>query len=596
MQNQQHIRNFAIISHIDHGKSTLADRLLEITGTVEKRLMRDRFLDSLDLEREHGVTIKMQAARMEYVFNGQNYVLNLIDTPGHVDFGYEVSRALAACEGALLLVDATQGIQAQTVSTAYKALDQKVTLIPVINKIDLPNAEIERARQELVDLFGFKEEEILLVSGKTGEGVESLLKATIERVPAPQGDADQPLRALIFDSVYSQHRGVIAYLRVMEGEFPADQKFLFMKGKVTARPVELGVIRGRREEVKSLSAGEVGYLATGLKDISRCKVGDTITLADHPASESLPGYKQVKPMVFASLFPVDGDDYIAFREALEKLVLNDSSLSYVAENSPALGFGFRVGFLGTFHAEIIKERLEREFNLDLIITFPTVAHEVELTTSEVVEISSPADLPDLTKIKEIKEPWTKVIIMTPADYLSAVSQLMANYRGVITAVHDSHQHLTINCELPLSEIVTNFHNDLKSLSSGYASFDYEVIGFRPVDLVKVDILVHHEPAVPLSRLIVREKAEAVGRRMVEKLKDVLPRGQFAVPLQAAIGGKIIARETLPAYRKDVTAKLYGGDRTRKDKLLKKQAKGKKRMETMGKVTIPKEAFFEVLKA
>lgn len=585
------IRNFAIISHIDHGKSTLADRLLEITGTIEPRKMRDRVLDSLDLEREHGVTIKMQARRMEY----SPYILNLIDTPGHVDFGYEVSRALAACEGALLLVDATQGIQAQTLSTAYKALDLDVTLIPVINKIDLPNADVNKVIREFTEMFGFRESEIIKVSAKTGENLDVLLKAIIERVPPPSGEPTNPLKALVFDSIFSQHRGVIAFVRVMEGTLLDSDSVLFMETGDSGKPIEIGIVGADFTSVGKLGPGEVGYVATGFKDTSAVRVGDTITTKSNPAISALPGYKKSSPMVFASLFPVEANDFVDFREALEKLSLNDSSLTYTPENSIALGAGFRIGFLGTFHAEIIKERLEREFNLDLIITIPTVEYHVILTNGRQELISSPSDLPDVTAIKEIKEPWVKMTILTPNEYLSQISQLISRYRGQIASVHDSQNYLTIMAEMPLGEIITNFHDDLKSVTSGYASFDYEVLDFRTVDLVRMDVLVHHEVVPPFSRLVVRSNAEYVGRMMVEKLKDVLPRANFAIPLQAVIGGKVLARETLPAFRKDVTAKLYGGDHTRKDKLLKKQAKGKKRMASMGSVDIPKEAFFDVLK-
>ena len=591
---QENIRNFAIISHIDHGKSTLADRLIEYTSAVEARRMQDRFLDNLDLEREHGVTIKMQAVRMEHTVAEETYTLNLIDTPGHVDFGYEVSRALAACEGALLLIDASQGIQAQTLSNAYKALEEDVVLIPVINKIDLPSADPERIAGQFVDMFGFTRDEILQVSGKTGDGVEELLAALIERIPAPAGDPTAPLKALVFDTMYHQHRGVLAYVRVVDGVLASDEKISFMKGGASGKPVEVGVIQDGFHAVPTLRAGEVGYIATGFKEIQLCEVGDTVTHVTHAATESLPGYEKVKPMVYASLFPVDGDDYESFRDALEKLALNDAALEYRAENSAALGFGFRVGFLGTFHAEIIKERLEHEFDLDLIITYPTVEYYLTMTDGSEHTITSPADLPESSKVSAVREPWVTITMLTPATYLSPLTQVVTSYRGSVRSVQDTHAQLTLTCELPLAEIITNFHDEIKSVSSGYASFDYELIAPREVDLVKVDILVHHEPVPPFARLVVREHADRVGRSVVEKLKDILPRQQFAIPLQAAIGGKIIARETISAYRKDVTAKLYGGDRTRKDKLLKKQAKGKKRMKQMGNVAIPKEAFFKVL--
>ncbi len=593
---QENIRNFAIISHIDHGKSTLADRMLEITGTVEKRKMKERFLDSLEAEREHGVTIKMQAARMEYQFEKETYILNLIDTPGHVDFGYEVSRALAACEGALLLVDASQGIQAQTLSTASKAISQGVTLIPVINKIDLPNADVLRVTEQLTEVFGFHKEDILKLSAKTGEGVHDLLTLIVKKIKPPSGDSTGSLRALVFDTVYSSHKGVIAYVKVVDGTLNKSNNIFLMRGKVKGKPLELGVIREGFVPQEKLSAGEVGYIATGFKNINKCRVGDTVTLSDFPATVPLAGYQYIKPLVFASLFPVDSDDYESFSDALEKLALNDSSLEYRKENSSALGFGYRVGFLGSFHAEIIKERLEKEFLLDLIITYPTVSYNVVLIDGSEIAITSPVELPEVTKIKEVREPWVRVTIMTPVDYLSAITQLISKYRGLMVKVEDVKRQLLLNCEIPLAEIVINFHDDLKSLSAGYASFDYELINHRPVDLVRVDILVHKEMVPPFSRLVVRDQAEKVGRKVVETLKVVLPKQQFAIPIQAAIGGKVLARETLSAYRKDVTAKLYGGDRTRKDKLLKKQVRGKKRMREMGNVQIPKEAFYQVMKS
>lgn len=589
--NQEKIRNFAIISHVDHGKSTLADRFLELTGTINPRKMRERFLDKLPMERERGVTIKLQAIRMEW----QGHILNLIDTPGHTDFSYEVSRALAACEGALLLVDASQGIQAQTLSHAYRAIEHGLVLIPVVNKMDLRNAQIEQTKQEFVETLRFKEEEVLYSSGKTGEGIKALLDAIIRRIPLPSGNKDKPLKALVFDSFYSSHQGVVSYIRVVEGKIKRNEKIKFMSSNVSGKPLDIGVIREEFSPAEKLEAGEVGYMATGFKEVSKCPVGDTITTFLAPAQEALPGYKKLKPMVYASLFPVDSDDYQEFREALERLALNDASLEYTPESSRALGFGFRVGFLGTFHAEIIKERLEWEFGQEVILTSPSVKYKIKMKNGEEVFINSVADFPDPSKTSSIFEPWMKVSLLSPEKYISSLTKLIQSHRGILLEVESLKTRVRLHCELSLPEIIVKFHDNLKSVSSGYASFDYEFLEYREADIVKLAILVNKEIVEPLSFLVIRNKAERIGREVVQTLKGILPRKQFAFPIQVAIGGKIIARETVPAYRKDVTAKLYGGDRTRKDKLLEKQRKGKKRMRLFGEVEIPKEAFFEILK-
>lgn len=596
--NQQNIRNFCIIAHIDHGKSTLADRFLEITKTVEKRLLKSQTLDSMELEREKGITIKLKAVRMRYTHVGQDYQLNLIDTPGHVDFSYEVSRSLAACEGAILVVDVTQGIQAQTVSNVYKALEAGLTIIPVLNKVDITGGDLQAVVKDLVDTFGFKESEMLKVSAKTGEGVPELLMAIIERVPAPTGDAKALPRGLVFDTFYDEFLGVVAAVRVMDGIFSVrSPNIRFVASKKSSTFQEIGVFIPKRQKAESLQAGEVGYIATGLKDIHIVHVGDTVTLEEATAVQPLLGYKEVKPFVFVSIYPIDNDKFPALRDALEKLSLSDSALSFEPESSTALGFGFRCGFLGLLHADIVQERLEREYNLELISTTPTVEYKVELTDGNAIGVKRPADLPEVTRIASILEPWILLTIVTPAGFVGNIITLCEERRGVLEKMeYPSESRVLFEYELPLSELVFNFFDDLKMISSGYASLDYEFLGFRKVDAVRLDILVHGDVVEPLSQIVIRSKAEGIGRNLIAKLKDILPRQQFKVSLQAAIGGKILAREDIPAMRKNVLAKMSGGHRERKDKLLDIQKKGKERMKRLGKVDIPQEAFRQVLKS
>lgn len=589
------IRNFCIIAHIDHGKSTLADRMLEMTGTVESRQMKEQFLDKLDLERERGITIKLQAVRMEWSApDGQKYIFNLIDTPGHVDFAYEVSRSLAACEGALLLVDATQGIEAQTIANFYKALDHNLAIIPVVNKIDLPNAEPERRAKELCDTLGFRMDEVVFSSGKSGEGVEDLFKAIVDKVPAPAQDIDSPLQALVFDSQFDPHQGVVAYVRLIKGQVSREQLKL-MASDSTFMPLAVGYNGQGYEPQPKLLAGEVGYVATGLKDISQVRVGDTLTSAAHPATEALGGYEPVKPMVFAGLYPVNADDYLEFRDSLEELALNDASLTYVPETSAALGFGFRVGFLGMLHLEVTEERLSQEFNLDLVATAPSVEYELTKTDGSEMQLRAAADLPDPGSIREIREPWVRAELLGPKDYLGSLIELCERHRGLMVNTEFLEDRVRLSYELPLAEIIFNFYDELKSVSQGYVSLDYTLIDYRPVDAVKLDILVNGEQVDALAQLVVRQQADRIGREVVGRLKEVIPRQNFKVPLQAAIGGRIVAREDIAAFRKDVTEKLYGGDVTRKNKLLDKQKKGKQRMKKFGKVEIPQEAFLVVLK-
>ncbi len=593
----KHIRNFCIIAHIDHGKSTLADRLLEITHTVSKREMKSQLLDQMDLERERGITIKLQPVRMEYVLNGQNYLLNLIDTPGHVDFTYEVSRSLNACEGAILVVDSTQGIEAQTLANVHLALEHNLKLIPVVNKIDLPNSNREETARELMDAFGFKEEEILYASGKTGEGVEEIIKAIIERVPEPVGDSKKPLKALIFDSSYDIHKGVIVFVRVMDGELFPREKIWLMGSKTEAESLEVGYFNPKFEKSGQLNTAEVGYIVTGLRDVSRARVGDTVTLFEgRQTVEPLPGYKQIKPMVYATIFPTSGDDYPLLRDAIEKLKLSDAALEFEPVNIPSIGFGFRTGFLGLLHMDIVQERLTREYNLDLVLTAPTVAYRVLKNNGEEVLIHNPAEFPDPSHIKEIFEPWMAVNILTPSDYIGPVMEIATQRRAVSKDIkYIGKGRVDMIFEMPLANIITDFYDKLKSVSSGYASLNYEFIQERPGDLVKVDILVASEPVPAMAAIMHRSTAHVDGKELVEKLKTLIPRHQFEVAIQAAIGGKIVARETISALRKDVTGYLYGGDVTRKMKLLNKQKKGKKRMKKIGKVDIPQEAFLAVLK-
>jgi GTP-binding protein LepA len=583
------IRNFSIIAHVDHGKSTLADRLMETTGTVSKDKMQEQMLDSLDLERERGITIKLAPVRLKYNYKGEEYLLNLIDTPGHVDFSYEVSRALAAVEGAIILVDAAQGIQAQTLSHGLAALEQNLTLIPVLNKVDLPSADVEKYKKQLIDTFGFLESEIILASGKTGIGIEDILQAVIERIPSPKQEVDKPLKALIFDSYFDSYKGVIAQVRVMEGTVPDPQSeitFLGTHSKTTI--VESGYFSPKLLATNSLKAGEIGYIATGIKESDRVRVGDTI--ATTFVEEQLPGYKKVKPMVYVGLFPVETGDYFELKEALSKFKLNDPAFSYEPEQSAALGSGFRCGFLGLLHAEVVQERLSTEFNVDLLATAPSVEYRVN---GEI--INNPAEL-DLSYMRDIEEPWVKLQIFCPQDYIGSIMELVQDKRGKFTNMTHYGIQVELSYEMPLAEMITDFYDRLKSVSSGYASLDWEFLEFRTVDGVRVDILVAGEKVDALSMITVRSKAEGLGRKLVDKLKDVLPRQAFAIALQAAIGGNVIARETISPYRKDVTAKLYGGDVTRKNKLLDKQKKGKKKMKMIGRVEIPQEAFLTILKS
>ncbi len=592
------IRNFCIIAHIDHGKSTLADRFLEITGTVPKEKLKPQLLDSLALERERGITIKLAPVRLNYTLNAiplgeaasSAYTLNLIDTPGHVDFSYEVSRALAAVEGAVLLVDATQGIQAQTLAHGLAAMEQNLALIPAINKIDLPNADVENVKKQLVNTFGFNEGEILLVSGKSGEGVDKLLEAIVKQIPAPRQEADKPLRALIFDSFYDSFKGVIAQVRIVEGVTPQQQsQIVFLGTKAQGHVLETGYFAPQLTLNKGLSSGEIGYIATGVKVPDLVRVGDTISTSFEV--EQLPGYREVKPMVYVGLFPIDQDEFHEIKEALEKFRLNDPAFTYALEHSQALGAGFRCGFLGLLHAEVVQERLSTEFNADLIATTPSVEYMVGEE-----KITSPAQLPQGENNKDLKEPWVKLRIFIPQTFIGSVMELVQDKRGKFLNMTHFGAQVEMLYEMPLSDMVTNFYDKLKSASSGFASLDWEFLEFRDVDAVRVDTLVGGEKVDALSTIVVREKAEMYGRNIVSKLKEVLPRQNFAIAIQAAIGGTIIARETISPFRKDVTAKLYGGDRTRKDKLLEKQKKGKKKMKMVGRVEIPQEAFLSILKS
>ncbi len=591
------IRNFSIIAHIDHGKSTLADRMLQDTGTVAQRQMKEQFLDNMDLERERGITIKLQAARMNYTAkDGQQYVLNLIDTPGHVDFSYEVSRSLAACEGALLVVDSSQGVEAQTLANVYLALENELEIIPVLNKIDLPGAEPERVAQEIEEVVGLDCTDIIQASAKIGLGVDDILESIVQLVPPPQDTVDQPLRALIFDSYYDAYRGVIVYFRVMDGKIKrGDNVRLMASGKEYVID-ELGVLAPTQVEVDELHAGEVGYFAAAIKAVEDARVGDTITLVDAAAPKPLPGYTEAKPMVFCGLFPTDSDQYPDLREALDKLKLNDAALSYEPETSSAMGFGFRCGFLGLLHMEIVQERLEREYDLELITTAPSVIYRVTTIEGEVMEIDNPSLLPDPQQREKIEEPYIKVEIITPENFVGTLMDLCQTRRGIFKDMKYFTQNRTcLIYELPLAEVVTDFFDQMKSRTKGYASMEYQMLGYRSDHLVKLDILVNKDPVDALSTIVHRDKAYYVGRALTEKLKELIPRHQFKVPIQAAIGAKVIASEHIPALRKDVLAKCYGGDISRKKKLLQKQAKGKKRMKAIGTVDVPQEAFMAVLK-
>lgn len=594
--NLDHIRNISIIAHIDHGKSTLADRLLQMTGTVTEREMKEQLLDSMDLEREKGVTIKASAVRMIYKYKGQEYEINLIDTPGHVDFSYEVSRALQACEGAILVVDASQGIQAQTMAHLFTALEQELTIVPVLNKIDLPAATPDEIAKEIEDLLAYPAEDIPRISAKAGLNVEQVLEHVIDMVPPPSGNLDAPLRALVFDCHYDAYKGVIAYIRVIDGSFGPNDTLFAMVTEKTITPIEIGVLTPAMLAVPQLHAGQVGYVATGLKAVQDIDVGDTITLVKQPATERLPGYHPLKPMVFAGLYPSNPDDYVDLRDALEKLQLNDAALTYEPETSQALGFGFRLGFLGLFHMEIVQERLEREYDMEIIFTAPSVAYRITKTDGTVMTIDSPADLPEPNHLEKIEEPWCELRLFTPSEYIGTIMDLVTKRRGQLRNQNwlDS-KRLEISCMIPLSEIIVDFYNDLKARTRGYASMDYTLDEYRESDMVKLDILVNEQPVDALSVIVHRDSAFHKGQRLVTKMKEIIPRQMFVVPIQAAVGSKVISRANVQAMRKDVLSKCYGGDISRKKKLLEKQKEGKKRMKMVGSVEIPQEAFMSVLK-
>ncbi len=594
MPENNNIRNFCIIAHIDHGKSTLSDRMLEITGTVEMRKMKEQLLDQMDLERERGITIKMQPVRMHY----KGRILNLIDTPGHVDFGYEVSRSLAAVEGAVLLVDATKGVQAQTLANLYQAIDHNLEIIPVVNKIDLPNANVEKVKAEIMQIIGCKKEDILEVSGKTGQGVEILLNKIIEKIPAPQGDENKPLRALVFDSKYDIYKGVLAYVRVIDGEISAEEKISMLATGAESDVIEAGYFKPDLQKTQKLKVGEIGYIATGFKSVEYCKVGDTVTLSKFKAQvEKLPGYREVSPMVYASFYPTSGDDYNLMRDALSKLKLNDAAFVFEPESNLALGRGFRCGFLGLLHLEIIQARLSAEFEINPTITTPSVVYEVELKgKKERLKIYSPSELPDPSSIEAIFEPYVYLELVSPSGYLGSIMEVMKNTRAqYIDTEYLNSERMILKFNCPLTDVITNLHDDLKSASSGYASMNYVFLDYRPNELVKLDIIISEDKIEAFSRIVPKSQSFKEGKHVVEKLKDALPRQNFNIAIQAAIGGKVIARETVKAFRKDVIAKLYGGDVSRKKKLLEKQKKGKKKMKTIGRVAIPSEAFLAVLK-
>jgi len=595
--NTDHIRNFCIIAHIDHGKSTLADRLLHLTGTVPDRDTTEQILDSMDLEREKGVTIKASAVRMSYTAgDGQTFELNLIDTPGHVDFGYEVSRALEACEGALLVVDASQGIEAQTLANLYSALEADLEIIPVINKIDLVSARPDEVAEEIHSLLGTPAAEILRISAKDGINIEAVLETIVSQVPPPKGDEDAPLRALIFDSHYDPYKGVVAYVRLMDGRINATDFLHLMATGFDVKPVEIGIFNPELRPAQDLSAGEVGYIATGLKTVHECRVGDTITHTARPAAEPLPGYRKAKPMVFAGIYPVEGEDYANLKEALEKLQLNDASLVFEPETSQALNFGFRCGFLGMFHMEIIQERLEREYDLDIIVTSPSVEYEVVMLSGETLLIDSPADLPEEMLIAQVREPWMNIEIFSPTEFFGVIMELTKKRRGVfVSQDYPAPNRVQLNYQIPLSELIVDFFDQLKSKTRGYASLDYQFAEYRPDDLVKLEILVNEEPVDALSTIVHRNDAYHKGQKIITTLKDLIPRQLFLVPIQAVASGRVISRANVKALRKDVLAKCYGGDISRKKKLLEKQKRGKKRMKMVGNVEIPQEAFLAVLR-
>ena len=592
---QKNIRNFSIIAHIDHGKSTLADRILEKTGAISKRELKDQLLDTMDIERERGITIKLNAVNLTYNYNGEEYYLNLIDTPGHVDFSYEVSRSLAACEGAILVVDAAQGIEAQTLANLYLALENDLTIIPVINKIDLPNADVDKVKKELAQSFGFKEEEIILCSAKNGIGIDELLEAVIKNIPSPKGDIKSAPQALIFDSYFDAYRGIVVSMRVVNGKFSVGDKIRMHDSKAVYDIVELGLRTPHEKKCDTISAGEVGYLSASIKSIEDVRVGDTICLASDTKTLSLPGYKPMKPMVFCGIYPIESSKFPDLREALEKLKLNDASLEFTPETSQALGFGFRCGFLGLLHMEIIEERIEREFNIDLIATSPSVVYNVELTDHTIVKVDSPAKMPDRGRIIKVEEPYILTNIFVPSEYIGPIMELCQNKRGnYVSLEYLDSSRVNIHYEIPLSEIVYDFFDRLKSTTKGYASFDYEIIGYKSSDLVKMDILLNGEVVDALSSIVHKDFAYVRGKAIVENLRKLIPRQQFEVPVQASIGSKVIARETIKAVRKNVLAKCYGGDITRKRKLLEKQKEGKKRMKMVGNVEVPQEAFLSVL--
>ena len=596
--DQSKIRNFCIIAHIDHGKSTLADRLLQVTGTISEREMQEQVLDSMDLEREKGVTIKASAVRMHYqAGDGESYIMNLIDTPGHVDFAYEVSRALQGCEGAVLVVDATQGIEAQTLANLYLAVEADLELVPVVNKIDLPAALPEQVAEEVEHLTGIAAEDVIPISAKMGTNIERVLESVVKLVPPPQGDQTAPLQALIFDSHYDSYKGVIAYVRVFEGTLRSRQWIRMMSNDVTVEPIEIGIFRPGMQPVEQLTAGEVGYVATGLKTVRECRVGDTITLRERPASQPLPGYRAIKPMVFAGFYPTEGEDYALLKEALERLQLNDASLVFEPETSNALNFGFRCGFLGLFHMEIVQERLEREYDLDLVATAPSVRYEVVRAGSgEIQIVESPADLPDPGSIDEIREPWMHVQIFIPEEYYGIVMELVMKRRGeFVGQEYPASGRVILKFDVPLAEIIVDFYDKLKGSTRGYASMDYEFAGYRASDLVKLDVLVNRQPVDALAMIVHTDDAYGRGQKLVTQLRKLIPRQMFEVPIQAAVGNKVISRANVKALRKDVLAKCYGGDITRKKKLLEKQKKGKRRMKMIGNVEVPQEAFLAVLR-
>ena len=596
MTELKNLRNFSIVAHIDHGKSTLADRLIQFCGGLSDREMKEQVLDSMELERERGITIKAQTVRLKYQGDdGNNYILNLMDTPGHVDFSYEVSRSLAACEGSILIVDSTQGVEAQTLANAYQAINNDHEIVPVLNKIDLPSSEPDRIKDQIEEILGIDSQEAALVSAKTGDGIKDLLEKIIKKLPSPSGNESDPLKCMLVDSWYDSYLGVVVLVRVIDGKLSKNQKIRFMAAGVTHTIDRVGIFSPKAEEVDSLGPGEIGFINSGIKSVSDCKVGDTITEEKNPAKDPLPGFKPSQPVVFCGMFPVDSDDYEHLRDSMVKLALNDSSFSYEPEVSPALGYGFRCGFLGLLHLEIIRDRFEIEFNLELVTTAPSVVYKVNMNDGSVIDLHNPTDMPDPVKINNIEEPWIKATILVPDEYLGPVLELCTSKRGIQKNLSYAGTRALVEYKLPLNEVVFDFYDRLKSITKGYASFDYEMTGYEVNDLVKVSILINGEPVDALSLIVHRDRSQSRGRTLCSRLKDLIPRQQFKVAIQAAIGGKIIARETVASFRKDVTQKLYGGDVTRKNKLLDKQKKGKKRMKQFGKVDIPQNAFLNALK-